>query len=107
MPRPGAALCRARIASLPLSAGPPPLRQPHVDDRHIEAADVADQIQALLAGCGLMDLEPIPQHPAHSEPDEWVTVDHKAVWALAQDCFRSALGSGVGSGSTRVLGDRS
>ena len=63
----------------------------HVDDRHVEAADVADQLEALLAADGLVDLEPVLEHSAHPEPDEWVTVDHKAVWPLAQDCFRSAL----------------
>ena len=40
---------------------------------------------------GLVDLEVVLERLADPEPDERVTVDHKAVWALAQDCFRSLV----------------
>jgi len=39
----------------------------------------------------LLHLEAVGEQLPHPEPDEWVIVDHKAVWALAQDCFRSLV----------------
>jgi hypothetical protein len=57
----------------------------HIDDRDVEIADVADQLQRLLAGDRLVHLEVVSEHPPDSEPDQWVIVDHQAVGALAQD----------------------
>ena len=77
---PGAALRSARIASLPLIEAPAPFSAPaHVDDRDVEAADVADQLERLLAAARLVDLEVVVEHLADAEPDQRVTVDHKAV----------------------------
>jgi hypothetical protein len=54
----------------------------HVDDRDVDAADVPDQLQALGAILGLVDLEAVSQRFAHSEANQRVSVDHKAMWAL-------------------------
>jgi hypothetical protein len=36
-------------------------------------------------------LEAVLENAPDSEPDERVIIDHKAVWALTQDCFRSLV----------------
>jgi hypothetical protein len=54
----------------------------HVDDRDVDAADVPDQRQALAAIGALEDLEAVSQGFAHSEANQRVSVDHKAMWAL-------------------------
>ena len=67
----------------------------HVDDRDVEVADVADQVERLLAARGLVHVEVAGEDLANPEPDERVIVDDKAVGAFAQDCFRSLVcGSG-------------
>ena len=58
---------------------------PQVDDRDVDAADVADQPDRLVAALALVDLEVAGQGLAHAQPDQRVGVDHKAMWALAQD----------------------
>jgi len=63
-----------------------PARVPaQIDDRHVDAADIADQADRLAAALGLVDLELTRQRLAHAEADQRVGVDHKAVWALAQN----------------------
>jgi hypothetical protein len=36
-------------------------------------------------------LEAVGERLPNSEPDKGMIVDYKAVWALAQDCFRSLV----------------
>ena len=80
--------CRARARPCAARGSPRRRSEPgptpsdpsaHVDDRDVEVADVADQLQRLLAARSLVDLEAVLEHSAHSEPDERVTVDHKTV----------------------------
>ena len=99
----------ARIASWPLIEAAVAVEAPaHVDDRDVEVVDVADQVDRLLAAARLLHLEPIREHLANPEPDQRVIVDHKAVWALAQDCFRSLVeGFGAARISAAPLGFRS
>src|SRR4029079_6890697 len=67
----------------------------HVDDRHVDAADVADQVEALAAAGALVDLEALMQRFAHTEANQRVSVDHKAMWALGtQPLDPSRGGSG-------------
>jgi hypothetical protein len=54
-----------------------------VDDCNVEA-HIANQLEAFLSGLALMDLESIPQGIAHADANDWMAVDHKAVWALGQ-----------------------
>jgi hypothetical protein len=56
----------------------------HVDDRDVEVADIADQVESLLAGLRLMDDEAAVQGLTDPDPDERVTVDYQAMWGLAQ-----------------------
>ncbi len=70
---------------------------PHVDDRDIEVADVADQVQGLFAAGRLVHLEAVPEHAANPESDQRLVVDHQAVEAGAQDGIRSFMG-GLGTG---------
>ena len=80
MPSPGEERRRTRIASWPLIDGAGAVLAPaHVDDRDVEVADVADQVERLLAAGRLVHLEVVCEHLAHSEPDQRVIVDHKAV----------------------------
>jgi hypothetical protein len=58
---------------------------PQIDDRDVDAADVADQANGLVTSLALVDLEVAVQNAAHAEPHQRVGVDHKALWALAQD----------------------
>jgi hypothetical protein len=73
----------------------------HVDDRDVEVADVTQPLEAFLATLGFEDVEPVLQDFADPESDERVPVDDKAVWTIAQDCFRS---EDYGSVGHRVLG---
>jgi hypothetical protein len=61
---------------------------PHVDDRDVDAADVANQVDRFLATGRLLALEAILQRPPHADSDDRVTIDDKALWTLAQDRFR-------------------
>jgi hypothetical protein len=47
----------------------------HVEDRHVDAADIPHQLDRLLAAGGLLDIEALLQRPAHTEADDRVTVD--------------------------------
>ncbi len=69
-----------RFASVQSTVDVDPTAQ--VDDRHVEAADVADQPDRVLATVALVDLEVAAQRVAHAEPNQRVRVDNKAVWAL-------------------------
>jgi len=59
-----------------------------LDDRDIDAADVPDEVDRLLAAGRLLALEAILQRSAHTDADDRVTIDDKALWTLAQDRFR-------------------
>ena len=59
----------------------------HVDDRDVEVADVADEVERLVAGRRLVDDEAVFEGAANAQADEWVAVDDQAVWGLAQGCF--------------------
>jgi hypothetical protein len=76
-----------RIAAARLAVG---VRTPaQVDDRHVEAADVADQLERLPAIARLVDLEFRLERFAQADPDQRMPVDDKAMWAFAQGRFRS------------------
>jgi hypothetical protein len=60
----------------------------HVEDRDIDAADIAEQIDGLLAAGSLLALEAVLQRSAHTDADDRVTIYDKALWTLAQDRFR-------------------
>ncbi len=95
---PAEVLRRARIASWPLIEAPAPFwrqrmstiatsKSPMSRTRSRASSRLLDSCTSKLSG----------EHLADPEPDQRVIVDHKAVWAFAQDCFRSlvaALGAG-------------
>jgi hypothetical protein len=56
-----------------------------VDNRDVDAADVANQRDRLFARLALVDDEVAGQGLAYPQPDERVGVDDEAVWRLAQD----------------------
>ena len=83
-PRRGPAQCSDRFAAV--HAGfvfAKPAAQ--VDDRYVDAADVADQPDGLLPRLALVDLEVSRQRLAHAKTYQGLGVDHKAMWALARD----------------------
>ena len=84
IPIPGSAWCRVRIVSRAARLGcPRRVRQRRMSTIVTSMlADVPDQFQALGAIGGLMDLEVASQGFAHSEANQRVSVDHKAMWAL-------------------------
>jgi hypothetical protein len=61
----------------------------HVDDRDVEGADVADEVERFLPRRRLVDDETVLEGTPDPQPDEGVAVDNQTVWGLAQDCFRS------------------
>ena len=89
-PCPGSALRSARIASWPLSAAPSPSwrqrRMSTIATSKLPTSRTSST--ASLAAGRLVDLEVVVERFAHAEPDQRVAVDHKAMWALAQDWFR-------------------
>jgi len=77
----------------------------HVDDRDVEGADVADEVERFLPRRRLMDDETVLEGTSDPQPDKGVAVDNQAVWGLAQDCFRSGGLRRAGTGEP-TLGSR-
>jgi hypothetical protein len=59
----------------------------HVDDRDVEGADIADEVQRLVPRRRLVDDEAFFEGAPDPDPDEGMAVDDQAMWGLAQDCF--------------------
>jgi hypothetical protein len=70
----------------------------HVDDRHVEVADVPDEVQGLVTSWGLVEDEAAVQGLSNSESDKGVAVDDQAMWGLAQDSIRSIACVCAGTG---------
>jgi hypothetical protein len=65
----------------------------HVDDRDVEVAYVAHQVDRLVAGRDLVDDEAVLDRLPDAQTDKWVAIDHKAVVALAQGASNRSLGA--------------
>src|SRR5436305_10131915 len=64
----------------------------HVDDGDVEMADVADEVDGLVAGRDLVDDEAVLDRLPDAQTDERLAVDHKAVVVLAQGASDRSLG---------------
>lgn len=69
---------RLVAAQRPLRIGRGPAQ---VDDRDVDAADVADQLDRLVAAFAFLHLEAVREGLADADAHQWVPVDHEALWS--------------------------